>query len=544
MSGPIPIGPFRMPMMRNFVPKKIQPWLYVFIATVFQFSGVVYLGSLSEMVGTTPLTREDIMMIAFFGMVGVNMPFPFLFRFKFHYTNKQLLFSHAVIILACNLIAINTTWMPMLCALSYIAGFSKLCGTFECMSNIQLWMTPKRDFTIFFPLLYIIVLSDIQFSSWTAANINYYFDWQSMQWCVIGLLCTVILSIVVCTKNFRFMKPLPLYGIDWLGCLLWSALLLEIIYVFNYGEYYSWFNNRKICWTAMSTLPTGYFCIGRMMHVRHAYIERAAWKYHHLFTVLGLFLIAEILVAAPEVLQNVITGPILHYDSLHTANLYLFDIIGIILGSIFTWLWTNKWKLSYIRLLAIGYLGILAYHISMYSLMMPGLNFEMFYLPSVVKMFGYTVIFCALTIYVEEIMPFQHFFMGLTIMGMIRTGIGQAIGAAVYSFGLRYFIADNTSRYAGTISVIRASLFEQKHKAGVPQLISDFMLQMQMVSTKQLFGISCVCGLAFVLFLLVYDVPIRSTLKKMPYWESLGREMKKTFKIENRENLKKVKGIV
>lgn len=531
MSGPILMGPFKMPMMRDFVPKKVQPWLYVFIAAVFQLTGVVYLGSMGQMVGTTPLTQEDIMMIVFFGIVGVNMPFPFLFRFKFHFTNKQLLATHATIILICNFIAMYTTFMPLLCVMSYMAGFSKLCGTFECMSNIQLWMTPKRDFTIFFPFLYIIVLGDIQMSSYVAAYINFLYDWQAMNWLVIGLLCMVILIIVTCTKQFRFMKPLPLYSMDWLGCLLWSALLLEIVYIFNYGEYYNWFDSNNICVVTLALVPTGYFCIGRMIHIRHAYIERAAWNYHHLFTLLGLFLVTEILAAAPDVLQSIVIRNVLHYDSLHTADLYLFGVLGILLGSWFTWQWTHKWKLSYVRLIAIGYMGILAYHITMYTIIMPGINIEQFYAPTIAKMFGETIIFCALTIYLEEIMPFQHFFMGLTIIGMIRTGVGQAVGSAIYSFGTRYFIADNTAHYAGTISCVRAGLLEQKHQANLPQIISNFMLQMQMVSVKQLFGITCVCGLAFVLFLLVYDVPVRSSLKKMPYWEALGRKMKKEMKI-------------
>lgn len=34
---PIPTGPFTMPMMNGFVPKKIQPWIYVFFAFFFSW---------------------------------------------------------------------------------------------------------------------------------------------------------------------------------------------------------------------------------------------------------------------------------------------------------------------------------------------------------------------------------------------------------------------------------------------------------------------------------------------------------------------------
>lgn len=40
---------FSMPMYREFVPKSVRPWIYVFFAIVFQLSGGIYLGTLSNM---------------------------------------------------------------------------------------------------------------------------------------------------------------------------------------------------------------------------------------------------------------------------------------------------------------------------------------------------------------------------------------------------------------------------------------------------------------------------------------------------------------
>ena len=109
---------------------------------------------MSQVMGEYSLMREDVLMIVMFNVVGVAMPFPFLFKMKFHFTNRQLLLNAAVVIAACNFLIMWTESVPVMCILAYIAGFFKLCGCFECMSTIQLWITPKRDFTIFFPLLY------------------------------------------------------------------------------------------------------------------------------------------------------------------------------------------------------------------------------------------------------------------------------------------------------------------------------------------------------------------------------------------------------
>ena len=39
MSAPVLNGPFVLPMFRSFVPRKMQPWIYLFIAVTFQLSG-------------------------------------------------------------------------------------------------------------------------------------------------------------------------------------------------------------------------------------------------------------------------------------------------------------------------------------------------------------------------------------------------------------------------------------------------------------------------------------------------------------------------
>jgi DHA2 family multidrug resistance protein len=505
-------GKIDMPLFRDFVPRWIRPWIYLFFAFVFQLSDSVYFVSASRMASTTVLTREDVMMCGYFALVGVNMPFPVMFRLKFRFMNKQMLLCCAVCILLCNVGSLFTASLPLLCVMCYLAGFCKLWGTFECMSNIQLWLTPERDFSIFFPFLYILVLGDIQCSELFGTYVDYYYSWQYMNYLLIALLTVVILILVTSTKMFRFMKPLPLYGVDWLGGLLWSALILELIYLFNYGEYYNWFDSPKMRFDAFAVLVTGYFCIGRMLHIRHPFISPALWCYKNLVPLLVLFFVSEMLAASPNVLQNAMVDGLLHFDSLHTVRFTLFMMLGIVAGCFFTLVWINRLHLSYVRLLFLGYVGLVLYQVCMYFLVSPDVDIARLYLPTFLRGFGYTVIFCALTIYLEEMMPFEHFFHGLFIVGIIRTGLGAAVGTALFSYGLRYHIADTIARSG---------------MASTP----DFMQQVTAISIKQLYGWAALFGAGFMFFLLLFDVPpIRYTLKRMPYWNVLGRVMKKELK--------------
>lgn len=45
----------------GWVPRHVQPWLYVLTALCFQFSGGIYLGALDGIRGTTNFMIEDIL---------------------------------------------------------------------------------------------------------------------------------------------------------------------------------------------------------------------------------------------------------------------------------------------------------------------------------------------------------------------------------------------------------------------------------------------------------------------------------------------------
>ena len=507
MPGPPMLqGPFRIPSFNGYIPRRLQPWIYLLFAFIFLMSGGIYGGAMSQVMGEYSLMREDVLMIIMFNVVGVAMPFPFLFKMKFHFTNRQLLLNAALVVATCNFLIMWTDSVPLMCILAYIAGFFKLCGTFECMSTIQLWMTSKRDFTIFFPLLYCIVLGNMFLSPWITEHLIYiYQDWRIINWAMTGALLLAALIVYVTTHDFRFMKPLPFVSLDYLGCFLWSAWMLEFIFFFTYGEHYNWLDSKIMQMDVLLFILTGYFCIQRMLHIRHPYIAPAAWKYKRLIPLLILFAFVEFMGSTPKVLQTAFTGGVLHFGNITTNVLNFVEWTGAIAGCLFCLFWCKVLCQKYTRLLTIGVATMVCYPVMMYFLIDPGLNIEALYLPCFLRSFGNAIFFCMLTVYLEELMPFQHFFMGLTMAGIIRNGPMSAMCSGLYSFGLRYQMADNMSR-------------------DLPYDATNLL----MLSIRNLYGITCLIGIAVLIIFLLWDVqPVRSTLKKMPSWNFVGKRMKK-----------------
>lgn len=521
MSAPIPTHPFSMPMFRGFVPQRIQPWLYVFMAVTFQLSGGLYLGTLNQMVGQTCLMREDLLMCLYANLAGMAIYFPLLFRMKFRFTNKTLLSSAACGVLFCNLLAPSVTFLPLLWLLCFIEGICKIQGTFECMSNIQLWMTPQRDFTVFFPLLHIIILGSMQVSDLLATTLMYYFHWTYMHWFIAALMIVDLLIVQGCTRHFRIVKKFPLVGIDWLGALMWAVLLLEVAYFFDYGDWYDWFNSPVMRQLALAIGATFLLCLWRMHAIRHPYIEPKVWTYKHLAPVLLLITVVEAILATEHVLEEIYYEEVMHYEDLVGMRLDWLALAGILAGCLFSYWWMHVRRYNYIRLITVGVAFLLAYLVVIYFTLSADIHITQLYLPVACRGFAYAVLSATFMVCLEEIMTFQHFFQALSVFNMLHMVVGGVMGAALYAQGLSHYVADNLARYGASIDRVAFS------RAPFPlgEYMEGFIARMMEISIKQIYGWVIYGCLLLLLLFLLYDAPVRRNLKLMPGWRTLRKEI-------------------
>lgn len=456
------------------------------------------------MMGENAMLREDVMMIMLCGIVGLNLPFPFLFRFKFRFTNQQLVITAATVVGISNLIPILTQSVPVLCVTSFIAGFFKLLGTFECNGNVQLWITHKRDFTIFFPTIYTFVVGNMSLSPWLSLQLAYvYQDWYMMNWLMVGVMACIVLYFFTCMHPFRIMNPpMPLLGLDYLGMLLWGAFMIEVIFLFNYGEYYNWWNGAPFRVAACLIPITLYLAIQRMRHIRHPYIAPGAWLYKRLIPLMSLFAIVELINSTPKVLQNALTGSVLHYGLMQTDELYLIEVLGTVYGMLFIIYAVKILKIKYTRLLSLGAVCMVAYTAMLYLLVSPGLDVHSLYVPVFCRAFGNAIFFACLTIYIFDLMPFEHFFMCITMAGLIRNGVLESICSGIYSYYMRHHVMLHLTR-------------------GLPYYDGT---QALMISIKQLFGVTAVIATLVALTFLVWNIqPVRRNLHRLPRFSAVAR---------------------
>ena len=230
-----PPGKFDIPDVPDFVPRRLKPWLFILFVLIVQFSGGVYLAAASDMVGTTALMQEDILMAGYASLVGMAINFAVMFRIKFRFSNRTQLLVSAMVLIAANVICAHTANVPLLVATCFVAGWFRMQATFACNSTIQLWLTPVRDMAIFFCYVYIVVDSVIQLSGIATVYTAFFSQWEYMHWVMTGLLALMMVMVLVLVRPVRGPMFIPLLGIDWIGAALWAVFMLCFTFVCVYG---------------------------------------------------------------------------------------------------------------------------------------------------------------------------------------------------------------------------------------------------------------------------------------------------------------------
>ena len=516
------IPPFSMPMFREWVPEGIRPWIYVLQAFCFQFSSGIYLGAMNDMIGEHSWMREDVTFLLYCTLAGMAIWFPVLFRMKFHFTNKFLLTISACVIIVANLLTMYRLPLPVMWMVCIAAGCAKIQGTFECMSNIQLWMTPRRDFGVFFPLLHIILLTAIEGAGWLAAWFAFHLHWTMMHWFVIGLMLAVIIPQVLLTRPFCPMPPerrVPLQGIDWLSAAGWTLFFLICAYILNYGDWLQWWHSG----TVRLLVAAAYFTLAALM-IRtkrnpHAFLEWKIVRYRYFRPIIFFVILFEIIMSVEHVLETIYYEEVMHYSDLTYETLNQWSLIGAWAGCLFSLGWLKVMTWSHYRLIVIGMSSLCIYCISFYFLVNPDIGYYQLVPPLIFRGFGYAVLCITFMWALHEVMSFEHFFQALCIFNFFHMFGGGNIGAALLARGIGHYMGDGFARYNGYINPVSFSASPFDLALYMEGMVEGLLAQ----TVKILYGWVIYGQLAFIALFLLWDRPgVRRRVKKMPSWATVG----------------------
>ena len=443
-------GKFPLPNFRDWVPRWARILLYAVFLVGFQFTNGMYFTAFEQMKGGMALSGGDVAMMGQTVLIGLSFYFPLAFRLKFRFPNKWNFIIAASVQILCNIIFPHLTAMPLRLLVCYVGGFCRLYGTFECFSNLLGVIAPTFNYGVFLSVVFFIVLGCINVFDWVQIRIIDTFGWPAMHTAAIAYLLLIIILALVFMKTFRAQPKMPLYGINWLGMVMWSIFILSLIYIFCYGNQYEWLASPRIRIALATAFLSLAYGIWAMFNLRHPFIHKEAFGMRHIWKFFGIFLILDILLSTQTVLQNTFCSAVMGMDYISMSNLKWLDFIGQGLGALFCYLALTKWHWHTRWLTAIGLGFVLLYTVMMHFIIAPTTPTAALVPALILCGFGHVTVFIVLTVYVQANANFTYYFEMICLLGFIRTGVGGPIGDAMFERSLSALVP-----YNGLIDTLR-----------------------------------------------------------------------------------------
>ncbi len=492
-----PNQPFSIPQIR-FVPDPLKPWLLILFIMVFNCTGGVYLAAVSDMVGSTQLLQEDIMMAGYASLVGMAVFFAIMFRLKWAVRPKTALGWCTLVLIAANLICMHTGSVPVLVGVSLVAGFFRMWAIYECNSTIQLWITPKRDMAIWFCYIYLMVNTTIQLTGIAALSFSVWASWHYMYWFIIAALLAIYLIVLICYKGISIMPRLPLYGIDWVGMVLWAATAMSILFICIYGEHYDWWQSEYIWFATAAAVISFALNWWRSTYLRHPYISFAIFKMPIVPICVAIILVMDLLLAPSHIFEHALMEGILGYDHLNTLTLNWVSIVGVFVGILFTWQTFARRKWTYQRMLVIVFSCFAFYLAYFYFRIDYNLPKEALYLPIFARSAGYVIV-AVMMLTANARLPFPYTFLhGLSFQNMFSAALAGPIGTAIVGRWLKVTMTRNSMLLGERMDSVKLSTSQ----ASFGELYGMVQVQSLLESMKEIYGwllllaIACLIGLA------------------------------------------------
>lgn len=514
-----PQGPFDIPDIPNFIPRRAKPWIFIFFLLIIQFSGGLYLAAASEMVGTTGLMQEDILMAGYAMLVGMSINFAVMFRLKFRFSNRVGLLICGTLLIIANFISATTESVPLLVASCFVAGWTRMWATFICNSTIQLWITPVRDMAIFFCYVYIVVDSVIQLSGICTVYTSFYSQWEYMQWIMIGLLALMMILVMILVRPVKGPMQIPLLGIDWIGAGLWGIVMLCFTFVCVYGNYYDWLESEEIIGAIVIGAACTAINLWRATFLHHPYISFTALTNHNVLRATLIYLVFFTLLGTEHVFEHSYAASVLGFDETNLIDLNWYVFAGIVTGCIFTYLTFALRRWRYRTMTAIGFALALVYLAYFYFLIDYGVEKEMLFLPLFAR--GAASVIISIVFLTSILQGGMHFFVfpqALTVNGFTGAVMGATLGPAIIGEFLRHCMAKNSALIGSAMT--DTNMVATNMPLG--ELYGTVQLQALVVSMKEIYGWLTIAAIISLTVIIVGYGPVRPSVI-FPKWRTIRK---------------------
>ncbi len=341
------------------------------------------------------------------------------------------------------LLAPTIYWFTFFKTLICISGLlALLCSIIPVM----LTYNPTFGMPMLFAILYSFVFGLADVFKFLGTYIISYFNWEYAFLFFTSLVLIAVVMVFVLFKKERVLpKPKGGGSLDIPGLTLLLALFIAIVFVLVKGPNEQWFESRLIqAITALCMVLVGLYIL-YATHTKNAYVQLEVFTYKN--TLIGGFLLLSsgFLLSTSSALNGLMgmSG----FNNIAVGRAYLPAVVGVISASVICVV-AIKNKVYFSTLMAVGFLALAIFHLTMARHFYLGIGTHDFFWPMILRGAGQVFLYLSLALYVAENIP-KHLSGSRAIVSIFfKIILGAFIGGA--SFG--YFTTRDNELHATGIS--------------------------------------------------------------------------------------------
>ena len=378
---------------------------------------------------------------------------------------------------------------------------------------------------IFFCYVYLVVDGIIQLSGISTIYTAFFSQWEYMHWIMSGLLILMIVLVLILVKPVKGPMQIPLLGIDWIGALLWSIVMLCFTFICVYGNFYDWWKADEIIGATVLGLICLLINLWRATFLHHPYISFQALTNRNVKRATIIYLVFFTLMAPEHVFEHSYASAILGFDETNLIDLNWYVFVGIVIGCAFTYFTfaTRRWR--YKTMTAIAFAFAALYLGWFYFMIDYGVEKEMLFLPLFIRGFASVIISI---VFLTSMTPGEsklHFFVfpqALTLNGFTGAVMGATLGPAIIGEFLRMTMTKNVSM----ISARFTDFNTYASHIALGELYGAVQQHALVISMKEIYGWLLLVALSCLVVIIISYSSVRP-FAIFPKWRTIRKIFKK-----------------
>lgn len=394
-------------------------------------------------------------------------------RFFNYFITKDYLFlslSLQLIIVLCTYSTRNYTVLLML---RFLGGIANVNVASICVAMIISRLQGDRAIKIGYAVIYVILLNIFSAITFITSpfldTVNY-----NVLYLVAAFLFVPgsIYMLVIMTRE-RLRPQTSLEGLDWQSAFFLVLFLITLSYILVYGQQLNWFANKKIGYSLAISFFSLILFIVRQCYSQTPYIDLTIFTNKH-YLVGSVLLLVLYMARGALNYTTVYFSDVLGMDPLHIGRILLFNILGVIGGTLISSRTShnNSFRITWMA----GFGCLLVYYFWMSFLFDTYANASTFFLPLFVHGFGTGLLLTPIVVFMVTSVPVKSGLSAITA-GIFSRLTGTCLSIAIINYFTLYNPENHYNRFQDNLSRLNPNLNQNlavfKHNYTVRQVLTD-----------------------------------------------------------------------